>query len=112
MSTNHGSVMEYSDLSGRLSRALSLRQAPVAILFSDTLPPGMKKPASTVAAGCRFWQDAATGSFVTSSEDHSLCAIGLYTHNLGLSPQAQTDLQDALKVFADLGYVRPEDRHL
>jgi uncharacterized protein (DUF169 family) len=33
----------------------------------------------------------------------------MYTHNLEMSPAAGTDLGDALKVFADLGYVRAED---
>jgi hypothetical protein len=38
-----------------------------------------------------------------------LCAIGVYTHNLETSPGQQADLMDAIKVFGDLGYVRPED---
>jgi uncharacterized protein (DUF169 family) len=62
-----------------------------------------------VPAGCRFWQDAATSAFVTTAADHNLCAIGVYTHNLEPSPAQQTDLMDALKVFGDLGYVRPQD---
>ena len=48
-------------------------------------------------------------TFATSSADHSLCAIGVYTHSLQPSPAQQTDLMDALKVFNDLGYVREED---
>jgi uncharacterized protein (DUF169 family) len=32
-----------------------------------------------------------------------------FTHNLETTPATQTDLSDALKVFADLEYVRPED---
>jgi hypothetical protein len=38
-----------------------------------------------------------------------MCAIGVYTHNLQPSPAQQTDLQDTLKVLADLGYVREQD---
>jgi len=33
----------------------------------------------------------------------------MYTHNLDMGPAAQTDLGDALKVFAGLGYVREQD---
>jgi hypothetical protein len=33
----------------------------------------------------------------------------VYTHNLETSPGQQADLMDAIKVFGDLGYVRPED---
>jgi uncharacterized protein (DUF169 family) len=60
-------------------------------------------------AGCRFWQEGATRVFATSADDHSLCSIGQYTHNLEMTPDSATDLTDALKVFADLGYVRDED---
>ena len=101
--------IDYSQLANRLSTSLRLRQAPVAVSFSDSIPAGMKAHDGRVPAGCRFWQDAATSAFATSSADHSLCAIGIHTHNLQPSPAQQADLMDALKVFADLSYVRPED---
>jgi hypothetical protein len=62
-----------------------------------------------VPAGCRFWQEAGSRAFATSAEDHSLCAIGVYTHNLPSSAKQRTDLSDVLKVFQELGYVRNED---
>jgi uncharacterized protein (DUF169 family) len=99
----------YAQLDHRLSTSLKLRQAPVAISFSDSVPVGMSAHEGRAPAGCRFWQDAATSGFATSSTDHDLCAIGIHTHNLQSSPAQQTDLMDALKVFADLSYVRPED---
>jgi uncharacterized protein (DUF169 family) len=89
--------------------ALKLKNSPIAICFVDTVPAGFDAPASRAPAGCRFWEDATTASFATSAADHSLCAIGVYTHNLEPSPAQQADLMDAIKVFGDLGYVRPED---
>jgi uncharacterized protein (DUF169 family) len=62
-----------------------------------------------VAAGCRFWQEATTRTFATAPRDHDLCAIGTFTHNLAVTPAHEVDRGDALRVFADLGYVRPED---
>lgn len=47
--------------------------------------------------------------FATVSRDHELCAVGVYTHHLNGGESYQTDLQDALKVFGDLGYVREAD---
>jgi uncharacterized protein (DUF169 family) len=85
--------------------SLHLTQPPVAVCFTDTIPEGVKLFSGSVPAGCRFWQEAAKGVFATTSSQHDLCSIGLYTHNLGSSP----DLGDALKVFADLGYVREQD---
>ena len=106
---NMPSQESYAKLSADLTGALSLAQPPIAISFADTVPAGVGTPSARVAAGCRFWQDASNESFATSSEDHSTCAIGVYTHNLESSAAQQTDLMDAVKVFGDLGYVRPED---
>ena len=101
--------VNYSQLANTLSASLKLRQAPVAVSFSESVPAGMKAHGGRVPAGCRFWQDAASSAFATCSADHDLCAIGVHTHNLQSSAAQQADLMDALKVFADLSYVRPED---
>jgi uncharacterized protein (DUF169 family) len=99
----------YAKLATTLAASLDLQQPPVAISFTDTIPAGIKSHYGRVPAGCKFWQDAATAAFATTAADHNLCAIGVYTHNLQPSPAQQTDLMDALKVFGDLEYVRPED---
>lgn len=100
---------EYAELSANLVDALNLERSPVAICFADEVPNGLAPPASRVPAGCRFWEDATTKAFATSASDHSMCAIGIYTHNLEPSPAQQADLMDAIKVFGDLGYVRQDD---
>src|ERR1700691_6440649 len=99
----------HSKMAAPLAASLGLKQPPVAISFADSLPAGVKSHAGRVPAGCRFWEDGAASAFATTASDHSLCAIGVYTHNLQTSPAQQTDLMDALKVFADLEYVRQED---
>jgi uncharacterized protein (DUF169 family) len=100
---------KYSQLAANLAASLDLQQPPVAICFTESIPAGLGAHEGRVAAGCRFWQDAATAAFATSAIDHSMCSIGVYTHNLPLSAAATVDLQDALKVFAELDYVRAED---
>lgn len=92
-----------------LTDSLKLEQPPVAVAFQDQVPEGVKTFSGTVPAGCRFWQEAATQVFATLPQQHDLCSIGMYTHHLEDGPGVATDLQDALKVFGDLGYVRPED---
>ena len=99
----------FDSLSRTLSDALKLSQSPVAVAFVDAVPEGVKTYEGSSPAGCRFWQEAATQVFATVPKDHELCSIGMYTHHLDLSAGAQTDLGDALKVFGDLGYVKPED---
>jgi uncharacterized protein (DUF169 family) len=99
----------YPAIADMLTDALDLRQSPVAICFTETIPPGVKSHTGRVPAGCRFWQDGASGAFATSAADHTLCAIGVYTHNLQTSPAQQVDLMDALGAFGELDYVTPAD---
>jgi uncharacterized protein (DUF169 family) len=101
--------IKYSQLAAKLAASLDLRQPPVAICFTNSIPAGMSGHGGRVPAGCRFWQDAASTAFATSVSDHSLCAIGVYTHNLQPSAAQQTDLIDVLKAFGELSYVREED---
>jgi uncharacterized protein (DUF169 family) len=101
--------INYSQLAATLAASLDLKQPPVAISFADYLPAGVKRHVGQAPAGCRFWEDGATAAFATSASDHNLCAIGVYTHNLQTSPAQQSDLMDALKVFADLEYVTQQD---
>jgi len=100
---------KYAQLASSLAASLDLRQPPVAICLTDSVPAGVNEHAGRVPAGCRFWEDAANSVFATSASDHSLCAIGVHTHNLQPSPAQQADLMDALKIFGELDYVRPED---
>jgi uncharacterized protein (DUF169 family) len=99
----------YSTLAQTLTDSLHLERQPIAICFADAIPPGVKQFAGSVPAGCRFWQEADLGVFATTPQQHDLCGIGIYTHNLDASPAAQKDLGDALKIFAELGYVREQD---
>jgi uncharacterized protein (DUF169 family) len=98
-------------VSSALTEALKLRVPPIAVCLSvsDTPPAGITRPAPRAAAGCVFWEKAAAGGFVTSPADHANCAIGTFTHNLDTTTAHEVDRRDALRVFADLGYIRPED---
>jgi uncharacterized protein (DUF169 family) len=102
-------MSSYAGIADTLSQSLKLTQPPVAICLADSIPAGVAEWSGHSPAGCRFWQEATTRTFATSAPDHERCSIGQYTHALEMSPASGTDLQDALKVFADLTYVRPED---
>jgi len=104
-----GCMQPRSALAQALTDSLHLERPPVAVCFADAIPPGVKQFTGTVPAGCRFWQEAQSGVFATLPAQHDLCGVGIYTHNLEASPAAQKDLGDALKIFADLGYVREQD---
>jgi uncharacterized protein (DUF169 family) len=102
-------VTPYKEAAEVLSNSLGLTTAAVAVCLSDCLPDGVPEFDRRAPAGCRFWQEGMHSSFATSSKDHSLCAIGVYTHNLEPNAVQQTDLADAMNIFTSLGYVRDED---
>jgi uncharacterized protein (DUF169 family) len=103
-------VPSYSDISQSLQLTLTLNLTPIAVCLLNTIPEGLHLYSKVAPAGCRFWQEGMQSSFATSSKDHSLCVIGTYTHNLEpSSARVEADLIDALKIFAELDYVRSQD---
>ena len=102
-------MTDFALVDGTLTTSLHLAQPPVAISLTDTVPGGVAMWSGASPAGCRFWQEATHRTFATSPRDHDLCSIGTYTHNLEGTEATQADLGLALKVFADLTYVRDED---
>jgi uncharacterized protein (DUF169 family) len=103
-------MIDYSSVAKTFTDSLNLRVPPIAVCLTDKPPEGIAGPAQPAAAGCVFWERGAEGAFVTSQKDHGNCTVGMYTHHMPLSTAAQQeDLNTCLKVFGDLGYVRPED---
>lgn len=102
-------IIDYAALAARLANALELQQSPIAIGFSDSVPASLQPHSGLAPAGCKFWERATTSAFATSAPDHSLCAVGVHTHNLQPSRAQQTDLMDALKIFGELQYVTERD---
>jgi len=102
-------MTDFAHASSALTTSLNLMQPPVAISLTDTVPDGVATWTGASPAGCRFWQEAMHKTFATAPRDHDLCAIGTYTHNLEGTEATNADLGLALKVFADLTYVRDED---
>ena len=101
---------EYESIAQSLTDSLHLRVPPVAVCLTDTPPPGVPGSSEAAPAGCSFWERGAKGAFFTSAKDHENCAVGMYTHHMPLdTPARQENLNDCLKVFGELGYVRPED---
>ena len=102
-------MTDYAAVAESLTKALRLSWPPIAVCLADSVPEGVPRyTGQRLPAGCVFWQEASKGAFATSAEDHNLCAIGMHTHNLETGRSEDTDREDALKVFAELGYLRPD----
>jgi len=101
---------QFEEIAQSLTDCLRLRTPPVAVCLTDTPPAGVSASSQPAPAGCSFWERGAQGAFTTSPKDHENCAVGMYTHHMPLDTASrEKNLNDSLKVFADLGYVRPED---
>ena len=103
-------MSQYAQIAESLISSLKLRVPPVAVCLTDAPPKDVPAHKGSTPAGCGFWEEGAKGAFATSVQDHENCAIGMHTHHMPIAAGTpQTNLNDSLKVFADLGYVRPED---
>ena len=101
---------QFEEIAQSLTDCLELRTPPVAVCLTDTPPAGVSASSQPAPAGCSFWERGARAAFMTSPQDHENCAVGMYTHHMPLDTASrQKNLNDSLKVFEDLGYVRPED---
>ena len=84
-------LMNFNPMGETLTASIRLALPPIAICFTDKV------------------SRAATEVFATSPSDRDLCAIGTFAHDLEATEAHDKDRRDALKVFADLGYVREQD---
>ena len=97
------SILRYADYmttnqASTLQETLGLSSAPIAIGFSAEPPAGLEKwERGPVPAGCAFWREALNGrSFYTVPADHYNCAVGAYTHGIGLPPERGSELDGIL----------------
>lgn len=105
-------------LSERLSSALHLAAAPIAISFLDAAPAGvaafdepMSEPtpdgrAGRVPAGCVFWVRGAERAFTTAPADHGNCSVGRFTH--GLASLEEVAGNSDVAALLESGWVTPE----
>ena len=103
-------MSNFRKLADDLMHFLDLSLPPIAISFNEFIPTGVNPFNGVVPAGCVFWQLAATRTFVTSTKDHELCAIGVHTHHMPeLAPTHHTELKNVLEAMTGLDYVREEE---
>ena len=102
---------KYRQQAQQLQDSLQLVLAPVAVCFSDEVPAGVAPyPGNDIAAGCEFWERASNSVFSTSAENHALCSIGVYTHNLADAPESQQhELETTLGTMISLDYIREQE---
>ncbi len=100
----------YQQIEQQITQSVNLHRRPVAVAFRETPPAGVEKFSGTQPSGCSFWRIAAEGrTFYTVPGDHYNCPIGSYTHNIALPSERAPELEQALGLMADAGYIKMED---
>jgi len=100
----------YQVLENELTHALALKRRPVAVMFRDAPPDGVKRAGDPAPSGCTFWRRAQSGqTFYTVPEDHYNCPVGSYTHNIALPAERASELPDTLGLMTQLGYLKMEE---
>jgi uncharacterized protein (DUF169 family) len=95
------------DKTERLREILGLRRTPIKIGFLSEPPPGVERWTGAAApAGCVFWAKAMEGkTFFTVPADHYNCAIGSYTHKIGLPAERANELDSTLGFMIETRYL-------
>jgi len=102
-------MSDYRAIEEKIQGMLGSTRRPVAVTFLDAPPEGVEKFAGAEPSTCSFWRIAAAGrTFYTVASDHLNCPIGGYTHNT-LPPDRMPELQQALSLMSDIGYIRMEE---
>jgi uncharacterized protein (DUF169 family) len=91
----------------RVREMLGLRRLPIKIAFLDAAPTDLPRwSGGPVPAGCVFWDQAMSGkSFYTLPADHWNCAIGSYTHQIGLPADRAGELDATVSFMVETRYL-------
>jgi uncharacterized protein (DUF169 family) len=90
--------------------AVGLDRAPVAVAFLAQPPQGLARLESPGPAGCSYWKTASEGrAFYTTTEHHTNCPIGAFTHGVALSPEVGKELETMIDTMIELKYIRKEE---
>lgn len=112
-------TQNWPDLAAQLSKALGLKNAPLAISFTTEAPAGVAAHqgptpdpsgdgrTGRVAAGCVFWMDGADKTFTTVPEDHYNCSVGSVTH--GLKSLESVMANQDVNALLESEWVTPEE---
>jgi len=94
-------------ITDRIVEILGLRRTPIKVGFFDQPPPGIERWTGGAApAGCFFWSKAMEGkAFFTVPADHYNCAIGSYTHKIGLPADRAGELDSTLGFMIETRYL-------
>jgi uncharacterized protein (DUF169 family) len=95
----------------RIVEVLGLRRAPIKIGFFPEPPPGVEPwTGGPAPAGCFFWARAMEGkTFYTVPSDHYNCAIGSYTHKIGLPAERASELSATIGFMVETRYLDPAE---
>jgi uncharacterized protein (DUF169 family) len=99
------------DKTDRIKETLGLRRTPIKVGFFAEPPPRVPQwTGGPAPAGCFFWARAMEGkTFYTVPSDHYNCAIGSYTHKIGLPADRAGELEATIGFMVETRYLDPAE---
>jgi uncharacterized protein (DUF169 family) len=96
--------MDNAQLASRLSAALELDRAPVAMAMLDGPGEEFDLLRENVPSACSLWRLAAERCFYAPAETHYNCPVGAYTMGFQLPDRVRGELMDALGLMGSVSY--------
>ena len=103
------SIHHYRQVGADVQDLLGLEHPLVAISFSNSQPPGLKKTNETVPSGCVFWFLALNNEFYTERQDHANCNIGSFTHGFVEPSEVSLDACADINLMVQADYLALSD---
>lgn len=99
----------YGEASARITGALELDTAPVALAFVDGPPEGVARFEGSVPSSCAFWRKAEKGVFYASAAEHANCPVGAHVMGFPAGEAQAAELQAAIETMATCGYLGADE---
>src|SRR5579864_1168017 len=105
----HVPMPDYRAMETKIQQMLGATRRPVAVAFLEAPPAGVTRFTGSEPSSCSFWRLAGDGRvFYTVPSDHVNCPVGSYAHNM-VTAERMPELQQALALMSDIGYIRMEE---
>lgn len=101
--------MNSTDIAARLTGALALDIAPVALTFLDVPPAGVASIQVAKPSACSFWREAEKGVFFASAESHFHCPVGAMVMGFDLPAEVSAELMGLVGTMTKCGYIDADE---
>jgi uncharacterized protein (DUF169 family) len=98
-------IMNAAEVSTKLVSSLELDEAPVALMFAESPPEGVRVLDTAVPSACSLWRLAAADVFYAPAQLHFNCPVGAMTMGFRLPESVSVELSQTVSLMTGNGYL-------